>query len=99
LPLGERCKISFAGRTDTGVHATGQVANFHTSSRHSLETFRRGLNALLPFDLSVLDAEEVAHEFHARFSAKARTYRYKVLNRRARSPMLRRFTCSDAGRR
>lgn len=91
LPNGERCKVNFAGRTDSGVHAGGQVANFRTTSRHSLETFRRGLNALLPHDVAVLVAEEVDLEFHARFSAKERQYRYYVLNRPSRSPTLRRY--------
>lgn len=91
LPSGERCVVSLAGRTDSGVHASGQAANFFTASRLPLETFRRGLNALLPFDLVVLSAEEVAADFHARFSAKERAYRYTILNRLARSPLARRF--------
>ena len=80
-----------AGRTDSGVHASGQVANFFTASRLPVETFRRGLNALLPFDVAVLSAGEVSSDFHARFSAKERTYRYSVLNRPVRSPLARRF--------
>ncbi|HEX2915044.1 MAG TPA: tRNA pseudouridine(38-40) synthase TruA [Chloroflexia bacterium] len=96
LPAGERCKVSLAGRTDTGVHASGQVANFKTASAHSLETFRRGLNALLPFDIAVLSVEEVDEEFHARFSARERYYRYRILNRPARSPLLRRYALQVA---
>lgn len=96
LPAGERCKVNFAGRTDTGVHASGQVANFRTSSKHSLETFRRGLNALLPEDIAILSAAEVDFDFHARFSAKERHYRYQVLNRASRSPLLRRSAYSVA---
>jgi tRNA pseudouridine38-40 synthase len=91
LTTGERCVISMAGRTDTGVHASGQVANFHTASRLPVETFRRGLNALLPFDVAVLSAEEMSAEFHARFSAKERVYRYSILNRPVRSPLARRY--------
>ena len=91
LGAGERCVVSMAGRTDSGVHASGQVANFFTASRLPVETFRRGLNALLPFDVAVLSAQEVSSEFHARFSAKERTYRYSVLNRPVRSPLARRF--------
>ncbi len=90
-PSNQRCKINLAGRTDTGVHANGQVANFMTASTHSLETFRRGLNALLPFDLAVLQVQEVEPGFHARFSARERRYRYTILNRVVRSPMARRF--------
>lgn len=91
LKAGERCVVSLAGRTDSGVHASGQVANFLTASRLPLETFRRGLNALLPFDLAVLSAEEVPEDFHARFSAKERAYHYNILNRPVRSPLARRF--------
>lgn len=91
LKAGERCVVSLAGRTDSGVHASGQVANFLTASHLSLETFRRGLNALLPFDLAVLSAEEVPEDFHARFSAKERAYRYFILNRTVRSPLAQRF--------
>jgi tRNA pseudouridine38-40 synthase len=91
MPEGRRCKVTLAGRTDSGVHASGQVANFKTESVHSLETFRRGLNALLPFDVAVTQAEEVAEGFHARFSAAGRVYRYRILNRVGRSPLERRF--------
>lgn len=91
LGVGERCVVSMAGRTDSGVHASGQVANFFTASRLPVETFRRGLNALLPFDVAVLTSEEVSSDFHARFSAKERTYRYTVLNRPVRSPLARRY--------
>ncbi len=91
LPEGQRCKVTLAGRTDSGVHASGQVANFQTESAHSLETFRRGLNALLPFDVAVTQAEEVAESFHARFSAVGRVYRYRILSRAGRSPLERHF--------
>jgi tRNA pseudouridine38-40 synthase len=91
LGTGKRCVVSLAGRTDSGVHASGQVANFFTASRLPLETFRRGLNALLPYDVAVLSAQEVDRDFHARFSAKERTYRYTILNRKIRSPLARRF--------
>ncbi|MEI6043999.1 MAG: tRNA pseudouridine(38-40) synthase TruA [Chloroflexota bacterium] len=91
LPPNQRCKVTLAGRTDSGVHALGQVANFKTESNHSLETFRRGLNALLPFDLAVTKVEEVAERFHARFSATGRVYRYRILNRIGRSALERRY--------
>jgi len=91
LTKGARCPISLAGRTDSGVHASGQVANFKTESAHSLETFQRGLNALLPFDVAVRRVEEVEERFHARFSATGRVYQYRILNRSQRSPLERRF--------
>jgi tRNA pseudouridine38-40 synthase len=67
------------------------VANFKTESAHSPEIFRRGLNALLPDDIAILSAEEVDLEWHARFSAVEREYRYTVLNRSSRSAINRRF--------
>jgi tRNA pseudouridine38-40 synthase len=69
-------KIMAAGRTDTGVHALGQVANFQTESALPVETFYNGGNALLPDDIRILSAEEVPESFNARFSAIARHYKY-----------------------
>ncbi|MEI7555447.1 tRNA pseudouridine(38-40) synthase TruA [Candidatus Chlorohelix sp.] len=91
LSSGVYCRVQLAGRTDSGVHAEGQVANFKTNSNHSTETFWRGLNALLSADLAVVIVEEVGEEFHARFSATEREYRYEILNRRSRSPISRRY--------
>jgi tRNA pseudouridine38-40 synthase len=65
-----------SGRTDAGVHALGQVVNFHTASRHSTETFRRALNALLPRDVKVHAVEEVPETFHATLSAISKRYHY-----------------------
>lgn len=75
---GEAIRVIGSGRTDTGVHAWGQVANFHTVSRLSPETFRRGLNALLPQDVRVLGAREVHDAFHARYDARSKRYVYRV---------------------
>ena len=82
-------QIVGAGRTDTGVHAAGQVANFHTRSQIPLISFQKALNATLPRDIVIIDAEEVLPEFHARFSALSRTYRYTILNRAYPSAHLR----------
>ena len=81
-----------AGRTDTGVHAAGQVANFHTRSQMPPIAFQKGLNATLPRDIVIVDAEEVPPDFHARFSAISRTYRYTILNRSYPSALLRNNT-------
>ena len=81
-----------AGRTDTGVHAAGQVANFHTWSQMSLVSFQKALNATLPRDIVIIDVEEVSPDFHARFSAVSRTYRYTILNRSYPSALLRSST-------
>ena len=65
-----------AGRTDAGVHACGMVAHFHTIATIPLIAFHKGLNALLPADIRILGAEEAPPDFHSRFSAYAKTYRY-----------------------
>src|SRR3989339_1510967 len=80
-----------SGRTDAGVHARGQVANFRTGSAIPLKAFHQGLNSLLPKDIAVLEAQEAPPEFHARKSARAKTYEYRILNRRDRSPLARHY--------
>ncbi|MCL1980808.1 MAG: tRNA pseudouridine(38-40) synthase TruA [Proteobacteria bacterium] len=65
-----------AGRTDAGVHALGMVAHFHTASAIPLAAFTKGLNSLLPPDIRILGAEEAPPNFHSRFSAVGKTYRY-----------------------
>ncbi|MBU4232053.1 MAG: tRNA pseudouridine(38-40) synthase TruA [Proteobacteria bacterium] len=80
-----------SGRTDAGVHARGQVANFRTSSAIPLQAFHQGLNSLLPKDIAVLEALEAPPEFHARKSARAKTYVYRILNRPNRSPLARHY--------
>jgi tRNA pseudouridine38-40 synthase len=84
---GEAARLIGSGRTDAGVHALGQVANFHTKSTLPLPAFVQGLNSLLPHDIAVLEAGEVPAEFHARKSARAKTYEYRILNRPVRSPL------------
>lgn len=79
--LREKVKLIAAGRTDAGVHALGQVANFRTRSELSEETIRQGLNYYLPHDVVVVEAAEVEDAFHARYSAVKRTYRYKISTR------------------
>jgi len=76
--LKEPTRVHGAGRTDAGVHAAGQTAHFKTVSAMPVDAFTRALNSLLPDDVSVLSAEEAPPGFHARYSAKARTYRYAV---------------------
>ncbi len=87
----EERRFVFAGRTDAGVHARGQVANVRTDTRHSLPTIQRGLNALLPGDISVLTAWEVSYDFHARHSAIRREYRYLIDNTPTPFPLFRNF--------
>ena len=74
-------QIIGAGRTDGGVHAEGQVANFQTTAKMPVIAFQKGLNATLPRDIVVCAAAEVRADFHSRFSATRRRYRYTILNR------------------
>jgi len=87
----EQGRIVGAGRTDTGVHARGQVIAFSTAWRHSVEELQRALNAVLPEDIAVCELRPVAKDFHPRFDAVSRGYRYTVFNQPLRSPLARRF--------
>jgi tRNA pseudouridine38-40 synthase len=86
---GVRSRLAFAGRTDAGVHALGQVAAFTTSSTLQTSVFVRGLNALLPASIAVRNVIEVPEGFDPRRHASARTYRYVIYNARVRSPLWR----------
>jgi len=79
-----------AGRTDAGVHAEGQVIAFDTAWRHPLADLERALNAVLPPDVAVRGVELAASNFHPRYAAKSRLYRYSVYNASTRSPLIRR---------
>ncbi len=81
---GASIVIHAAGRTDTGVHALEQVVHFDTTADRPLSAWVRGANALLPKDIAVLWAHAVPAEFHARFSAQARSYQYVLINRPSR---------------
>jgi tRNA pseudouridine38-40 synthase len=81
---GAAVGITAAGRTDRGVHARGQVIHFDTEASRPASAWVRGVNALLPDSVAVLWSKEVDDEFHARYSAVARTYRYELLNRPGR---------------
>lgn len=82
-------EIACAGRTDTGVHATGQVGHFDTPVERTERGWLLGANSNLPDDLSVRWVRPVAEDFHARFSAVSRSYRYVILNRLVRSALHR----------
>lgn len=79
--------LAVAGRTDAGVHATGQVASLDVEGGPPPERVAEALDAVLPDDVAVLAAEEASDGFHARFSAVSRTYRYRVLARHTPSPL------------
>ena len=79
--------LAVAGRTDTGVHATGQVASLAAEGGPPVERLSEALSTALPEDVAVADAELAPDGFHARFSATARSYRYAVLTAKRRSPL------------
>ena len=81
-----------AGRTDTGVHALGQVVSFQTESGLPIDRWAIALNSLLPPDISIARAEEAPEGFHARFSARQRHYRYFIWTRRTRSAVWGRYS-------
>jgi tRNA pseudouridine38-40 synthase len=80
----ETIAVTAAGRTDTGVHALEQVVHFDTAATRPLTAWVRGANALLPHSIAVLWAHAVPDQFHARFSAQARSYQYVLINRPSR---------------
>ena len=79
--LKTKTGILGAGRTDTGVHAKGQVAHFDSDSNINLEGIRRSLNGLLPVDIRIKDCKKEAEDFHARYGAKERKYSYYISNK------------------
>jgi tRNA pseudouridine38-40 synthase len=89
---GKDHAVYAAGRTDARAHAEGQVANFQTDGRITPHRLMAALNARLPEDVAVLTTEEVPDDFHARYSARWRRYRYRYLDRTAR-PALQRGRC------
>ena len=89
---GGAVRLVASGRTDTGVHAMGQVAHFKTHSSLDVLSFLRGLNGLLPGDIRIKDVEEVDEAFHARFSAKGKVYEYRIFNGELPSPFHRHFS-------
>ncbi len=78
-----------SGRTDSGVHAEGQVVHFHVQTRMKPAEIQKALNSCLPKDIAVLDVKNVPDSFHAQYDAKEKTYRYIVLNSKQRSAFLR----------
>ena len=88
---GAPVTVHGAGRTDAGVHALGQVASVRVTCRHDVATLTRALNAQLPEDVRVLSVEEADSDFHARFSARTKTYRYVIRNAPIATPFERAF--------
>jgi tRNA pseudouridine38-40 synthase len=92
--FGDPVKVTGAGRTDSGVHASGQVISFTPGREFPLDRLQVALQSLLPKDLSVRDAAVVDDTFSARFSARERTYVYVILNRSVADALLARYACN-----
>lgn len=86
---GEKVTLYGSGRTDRGAHALGQVAHFHSSTDLPRVRLQSALNAVLPRDIAVVDLGEVSEEFHARYDARSKVYRYRIINRPVRPPLER----------
>ena len=89
---GERVKLIGSGRTDKGVHALGQVANFYTSSTIPGDKYKILMDYLLPEDITIVDSEEVEMDFHSRYDSKGKFYKYRVFNRPKRSSIYRNYS-------
>ena len=87
---GQGVRVSGAGRTDTGVHAVGQIIAFNLAWRHTNDDLLRAFNANLPADVAVMAVAEAENDFHPRFSAVSRQYRYTILNQPLRDVFRRR---------
>lgn len=87
----EKVRVIGSGRTDSGVHALGQVANFKTYTKIPIEKLPYAINSKLPEDITVKHAQIVPEDFHARFSAKSKVYSYSIYNAKFPSPLLRRY--------
>jgi tRNA pseudouridine38-40 synthase len=90
-------QVHGAGRTDTGVHALGMVAHFHTSVSHRLSAFSKGLNSMLPEDIRIIEANEVSSYFHSRFDALAKTYKYNFFTGECMLPTQRLYEAHFPG--
>lgn len=77
---GQKIEVQGSGRTDAGVHALGQVANFHADTEMSTEEIMKYMNDFLPEDIAVISLEEAPERFHSRLNARGKTYCYRVLN-------------------
>jgi len=93
---GEHSRIHGSGRTDSGAHAEGQVAHFDTDTNIPNERIRGALNHYLPPDTAVLAACEVGDDFHSRFHAHSKLYRYRVLRSSVRRPLRRRVCLRES---
>lgn len=92
LITGKKTNVISSGRTDAGVHALAQVANFKTETKIPLDKLPYAINSKLPKDIVVKHADVVPEDFHARFDAKAKMYVYTIYNAKFPSPLIRRYS-------
>src|SRR5699024_6298383 len=92
MTKGQMIRIHGAGRTDSGVHAVGQVIHFDYPQPLPADAMQRALNTLVSEEIAVREAEIVQETFHAQYSAVSKTYQYRVLNSRLRDPFRRNYT-------
>ncbi len=91
IMTGKHVSLIASGRTDAGVHALHQVANFRVSSAITPDVFSKALNSLLPDSIIIKEAEYVPLDFHARYNAKSKVYEYRIYNKKLQSPFLRNY--------
>ena len=89
---GEMVEIHGSGRTDAGVHAKGQVANFHTDTKMTIEEIKEYMNEYLPMDIAVLEAKDAAERFHSRLNVKRKTYCYHIWNSQVPNVFARKYS-------
>ena len=87
----QKITLNGSGRTDAGVHAYGQVANFSCETQLTADVFQKGLNGLLPDDIVIRACEPVSEAFHARYDAKSKTYRYRIFNQPIPAALYRQY--------
>ena len=92
---GETVRVNGAGRTDAGVHANGQVIHFDSETTMPAGELQNGMNALLPADIRGREIAEADPEFHARFSARSKEYRYTIYNGPVVPPFIQRYRCHE----
>jgi tRNA pseudouridine38-40 synthase len=88
---GNKITLTAAGRTDAGVHAFGQVANFHCRTALDPHVFQKGLNSLVPKDIVITSCTQVSAKFHARYDVKSKSYHYRILNRDLPAAIFRKY--------
>ena len=89
---GEKTEVNGSSRTDAGVHAYAQVANFKTEKQFTEEEVKNYLNKYLPNDICVIEVSSVPEKFHARYNAKGKTYVYKIWNQEYTNPFMRKYS-------